>query len=96
MQITLTSQQSKALESLSQQGGYASLEEAIDTALLLLADKVTGHSSTESPEYLAWAEQTRLKIEEGVSAVEQGAVFNAEDVLAQLRHKVKAARSASA
>ena len=96
MQITLSSQQSKALESLWQQGGYASLEDAIDMALLLLADEVTKQSSTNSPEYLAWAEQTRLKIEEGISAVEQGAIFEAEDVLAQLRNKVKAARSASA
>ena len=30
MQITLSSQQSKVLESLSQQGGYASLEDAIE------------------------------------------------------------------
>jgi antitoxin ParD1/3/4 len=95
MQITLSSQQSKALEALSRQGGYTSLEDAIDTALLLLADEVTSHSSTESPEYLAWAEQTRQKIEEGVSAVNQGAVLDAADVLAQLREKVKAARSAS-
>ncbi len=95
MQITLSSQQSKALESLSQYGGYASLEDAIDVALLLLADEVTRQSPTESPEYLSWAEQTRLKIDEGVKAVEQGAVFDAEDVLAQLRNKVEAARSAS-
>jgi antitoxin ParD1/3/4 len=95
MQITLSSQQSKALEALSQQGGYASLEDAIDTALLLLADEVTSHSSTESPEYLVWAEQTRQKVEEAVSAVKQGAVFDAGDVLAQLRKKVEAARSAS-
>lgn len=96
MQITLTLQQSKALESLSQQGGYSSLEDAVDTALLLLADEVTKQSPTESPEYLAWVEQTRLKVEEGVSAVEQGAVFEVEDVLTQLRNKVKAAKSASA
>jgi antitoxin ParD1/3/4 len=95
MQITLSSQQSKALEALSQQGGYTSLEDAIDTALLLLADEVTSYGSMESPKYLAWAEQTRQKIEEGVSAAKQGAVFDAADVLAQLREKVKAARSAS-
>ena len=96
MQITLSSQQSKALESLSQHGGYASLEDAIDTALLLLADEVTSQGSTESPEYLAWVEETRLKIEDGVRATEERAVFNAEDVLTRLRSKVKAARSASA
>ena len=41
MQITLSSQQSKILEALSQQGGYFSLEDAIDTALVLLADEIT-------------------------------------------------------
>lgn len=101
MQITLSSQQSKALVSLSQHGGYQSLEEAIDVALLLLADEVSkqgqlpeqGHM--ESAEYLTWVEQTRLKIEEGVAAAEQGAVFDAETVMARLRNKVNAARSAS-
>lgn len=96
MQITLSSQQSKALETIFQQGGYSSLEDAIDMALLLLADEVTSQTSAESPEYLAWVEQTRLKIEEGVRAAERGDVFEADDVLAQLRNKVEAARSASA
>ncbi len=96
MQITLSSQQSKALELLSQQGRYASLEEAIDTALVLLADEVTQQNSAEFPEYLAWVEQTRLKIEEGVRAAEQGSILEADDVLTRLRSKVEAARSASA
>ena len=95
MQITLSSQQSKALESLSQSGGYTSLEDAIDTALLLLADEITQQNPTESPEYLNWVEQTRLKIDEGIKAVEQGNVLEVEDVIARLRNKVKAARSDS-
>ncbi|MDF5719249.1 MAG: hypothetical protein PUP91_01895 [Rhizonema sp. PD37] len=45
MQITLSSQQSQILESLSQQGGYSSIEEAIDTDLLLLADEIMQQSS---------------------------------------------------
>lgn len=96
MQITLSSQQSKALESLAQHGGYASLEDAIDTALILLADEITQHSSAETPEYLTWVEQTRLKIEAGERAAEQGAVLDASDVLTRLRDKVESARSASA
>ena len=94
MQITLSTQQSQVLESLSQQGGYASIEDAIDTALVLLADEVTQKDSEETPEYLAWVEQTRLKIEEGVKAVEQGDVLEADVVLARLRSKVEAARAA--
>ena len=50
MRITLSSQQSKALESLSQRGGYPSLEDAIDAALLLLADEVMQRDLAETPE----------------------------------------------
>ena len=50
MQITLSSQQSKILESLCQQGGYLSLEDAIDNALVLLADEIKSHNSEEKPE----------------------------------------------
>ncbi|MBD2570419.1 MULTISPECIES: type II toxin-antitoxin system ParD family antitoxin [Nostocaceae] len=96
MQITLSSQQSQILESLSQQGGYASLEDAIDTALILLADEIIQQDSDETPEYLAWVEQTRLKIEEGVQASERGDVLDADVVLARLRNKVEAAKAALA
>ena len=94
MQITLSTQQSQILESLSQQGGYASIEDAIDTALVLLADEVRQQDSEETPEYLAWLEQTQLKIEAGVQAAEQGDVLDADIVLARLRSKVEAARAA--
>jgi antitoxin ParD1/3/4 len=96
MQITLSAQQSRILESLSQQGGYASLEDAIDTALLLLADEITQQSPEATPDYLAWVEQTRLKIDAGLKAAEQGDVLEVGDVIARLRHKVNAARAASA
>jgi len=96
MQITLSSQQSQVLESLSQQGGYASVEDAIDTALVLLADEIIQQDSEETPEYLAWLEETRLKIEEGVQAAARGDVLDATEVLAQLRSKVAAAKTALA
>lgn len=95
MQITLNSQQSKILESLCQQGGYATVEEALDTALVLLADEITKQDLEETPEYLAWVEQTRLKIEEGVQAAARGDVLEAAEVLERLRGKVEAARKAS-
>lgn len=96
MQIILSTQQSQVLESLSQQGGYATIEDAIDTALVLLADEITQQNLEETPEYLAWVEQTRLKIEEGVQAAERGDVLDADVVLARLRSKVEAAKAASA
>ena len=95
MQITLSSQQSKILESLSQQGGYRSLEDAIDTALILLADEITSHNSEEKPEYLSWVERTRLKIEEGIQASAQGEVLEINEVLSRLRNKVATAKAAS-
>ena len=95
MQITLNSHQSQILETLSQQGGYTSLEDAIDTALILLADEITPKNVEETSEYLAWIEQTRLKIEEGLQAAKQGDFLEVTDVLARLRDKVEQARTNS-
>lgn len=95
MQITLSSHQSQILQSLALQGGYASLEDAMDTALVLLADEIVQQKSDATPEYLAWVEQTRLKIEQGIQAAEQGDVLDADVVLARLRSKVEAAKSTS-
>jgi DnaJ-domain-containing protein 1 len=96
MQITLSAQQSKILELLSQQGGYASLEDAIDTALVLLADEVSQQDPDTNPDYLAWVEQTRLKLDAGIRAAEQGNVLGADDVLTRLRQKVSSAKATSA
>jgi hypothetical protein len=96
MQIILNSQQSQILESLSRQGGYVSIEDAINTALVLLADEITSANLEETPEYLGWVEQTRLKIEEGVLAAAQGDVLEVTEVLTRLRNKVEAARTKSA
>ena len=95
MQITLSSQQSKILESLLQPGRYHSLEDTIDTALVLLADEITSHNSEEKPEYLSWVERTRLKIEEGIQASAQGEVLEINEILSRLRNKVETAKAAS-
>jgi antitoxin ParD1/3/4 len=95
MQIILNSQQNKILESLSQQGGYASPEEALDNALALLADEVGQQNLEVTPDYLAWVEQTRIKIDEGIQASEQGDVLEADVVIARLRQKVNAAKTAT-
>ncbi|GAB4302526.1 MAG: hypothetical protein Fur0025_43380 [Oscillatoriaceae cyanobacterium] len=67
----------------------------MDTALVLLADEIVQQKSDATPEYLAWVEQTRLKIEQGIQAAEQGDVLDADVVLARLRSKVEAAKSTS-
>lgn len=85
MQITLNPEQSQMLESLSQQGGYLSIEDAIDTALVLLADQITSANSEETPEYLGWVEQTQLKIEVGLQAAAHGDVLDVTEVLTRLQ-----------
>jgi antitoxin ParD1/3/4 len=96
MQITLSTQQSKILESLSQQGGYPSLEDALEAALMLLADEIAQQNPNTTPDYLAWIEQTRLKIDAGLQSAEQGDLLEVDTVLARLRQKVNAAKAASA
>ncbi|MGA9382084.1 MAG: hypothetical protein WBV73_25265 [Phormidium sp.] len=92
MQITLSQEQTQILETLVKQGQYSSLEEAINTALLLLIDDLTQSHTNNNPNYLAWVEETRKKIDIAREQAQRGEVLNAEDVLAQLRDKVKKAR----
>lgn len=96
MQITLSTQQSKIIEALSRQGQYASLEVAIDAALLLLAEKLTEQNTDLDPDYLAWMEETRLKIDEGAQDVEAGRLVDIGAVLSQLQNKVQLAQAESA
>jgi antitoxin ParD1/3/4 len=92
MQITLSQEQTQVLEALVKHGRYSSLEEAINTALLLLIDDVNLSDDDNSPNYLAWAEVTRKKINLAREQAQRGEVLNVEDVLIQLRDKVKKAR----
>ncbi len=63
MQITLSQEQTQVLQALVKHGQYPSLEEAINTALLLLIDDVTLPDDDNSANYLAWAQETRNKID---------------------------------
>jgi antitoxin ParD1/3/4 len=96
MQITLSQAQTHALETLIKQGQYSSPEAALDAALLLLIDEATLPNADNSPEYLAWAEATRRKIDNAQKQAQQGEVLEADMVLAQLRAKVQAAKEAVA
>ncbi len=92
MQITLSQEQTQVLEALVKHGQYPSLEEAINTALLLLIDDVTLSDDANSPNYLAWVQETGKKIDLAREQAQRGELLNADDVLAQLRDKVKKAR----
>jgi antitoxin ParD1/3/4 len=92
VQITLSQSQSEVLETLVKQGQYPSLEEAINTALLLLIDDVALPDADRSPEYLVWAEATRKKIDIAREQAQRGEVLEANVVLAQLRAKMQSAK----
>ncbi len=92
MQITLSQEQTHVLEALVKYGQYSSLEDALNTALLLLIDDVALSNANDSPDYLAWVNATRQKINLAQEQAKRGEVLNAEDVLAQLRNKVQQAR----
>jgi antitoxin ParD1/3/4 len=92
MQITLSQEQSQVLEALVKHGQYPSLEAAINTALLLLIDDVTLSDDANSSNYLEWVQETRKKIELAQEQAQRGELLAADDVLAQLRDKVKKAR----
>jgi antitoxin ParD1/3/4 len=72
------------------------VEDAINTALLLLADELGQQNPEATPGYLAWVEQTRLEIDKGLQAAEQGEVLEADVAIARLRQKVNAAKPTSA
>jgi Arc/MetJ-type ribon-helix-helix transcriptional regulator len=94
MQIILSQEQTQVLEALVRHGKYPSIEEAINTALLLLIDDVDQADANDSPEYLAWVQATQQKINLAREQAQRGEVLNAEDILTQLRKKVQQAREA--
>ncbi|MGD1852064.1 MAG: hypothetical protein ACFCBU_16255 [Cyanophyceae cyanobacterium] len=96
MQITLSQEQSRILESLSRQGKYTSLETAIDAALLLLAEQLTDAEQSLDPEYIAWMEETRLKLDTGMDDIEAKRTVELDTVLMQLQEKVSKAQAESA
>ncbi|MGD2180490.1 ribbon-helix-helix domain-containing protein [Lusitaniella coriacea] len=92
MQITLSQEQTQVLETLVKQGKYPSLEEAVNTALLLLVETADLPNGDNSSEYVAWLDATRQKINAAREQAERGEVLEAEVVLAQLRAKVQNAK----
>ncbi len=95
MKITLSQAQTQVLETLVKQGQYPSLEEALNTALLLLIDDAGLPDSDRSPQYLIWAEATRRKIDIAREQVQRGEVLEVDVVLSQLRAKVQTAKESA-
>lgn len=96
MEINLSQTQTQVLKTLIQQGRYSSVEDALDMALLLLLEETAPQTFGDRPDYIAWADETRRKIETAREQVERGEVFDVEDVLDRLRDKVQKAREMQA
>lgn len=92
--MNLTPQQTQILHTLTNHGGYASLEVTLDAALLALAEQITPQSSLNNPAYQAWLEETRRKLEVGRQAADQDELLDVADVIEKLSAKIAAARSA--
>ncbi|MDJ1173035.1 hypothetical protein [Roseofilum capinflatum] len=92
MMIALSEEQTQVLTLLVKQGRYASLQEALDAALILLVDETELEEPENNSQYLQWLEHTRQKLEEGLEQSKRGDVLDGETVIAQLRQKVLSAR----
>lgn len=92
MMIALSEEQTQVLTLLVKQGRYASLQESLDAALILLVDETELEELEDNPQYLQWLEHTRQKLEEGLEQSKRGDVLDGETVIAQLRQKVLSAR----
>lgn len=57
-----------------------------------MIDDLTLSDNSNNPNYLAWVQETRKKIDIAREQAQRGELLNADDVLAQLRDKVKKAR----
>ena len=88
MAVTLSAEQTYLLTLLVQQGRYPSLQDALDTALMLLVDETELEAPEDNPQYFQLLEQTRNQVEEGLAQLERGEVLDGETVIAQLRQKV--------
>ena len=82
MNIILSPQQEKFIQSQIAKGKYTNMEEVIDSALKLL----------EKQDYEQWLDETRQKVQVGLEQLEKGEKVDGEIVIAQLKAKFKQMR----
>ncbi len=82
MNIILSPQQEKFIQSQISQGKYTNMEEVIDSALKLL----------EKQDYEQWLDETRQKVQVGLEQLEKGEKIDGEIVIAQLKAKFQQMR----
>ncbi|MGD1702608.1 ribbon-helix-helix domain-containing protein [Dapis sp. BLCC M229] len=79
MNIILTPEQEKFLQSQINKGRYTNIQQAIDVALKLL--------EKQEQDYQEWLDETRAQVKVGLEQLERGEKVDGEIVIAQLKQK---------
>ena len=84
MNITLSPEQEKFIQSQIARGKYTNIQQVIDSALKLL--------EKQDQNYEQWLDETRQKVKVGLEQLERGDKGDGEVVIAQLEAKFKRMR----
>ncbi len=84
MSITFSLEQEQIIQVLLATGRFNSVDEVIQTALRLLAEETLSDQ--------AWLEETRTKIDEGISSLQRGEGIDGETFVNQLLTQLKQAK----
>ena len=84
MNITLSPEQEKFIQSQIARGKYTNIQQVIDSALKLL--------EKQDQNYEQWLDETRQKVKVGLEQLERGDKVDGEVVIAQLEAKFKRMR----
>lgn len=84
MNISLSPEQEKFVESQIAKGKYANTQQVVDSALKLL--------EKEEQSYQKWLDETRQKVVVGLKQLERGEKVDGEVVIAQFEEKFKQMR----
>ena len=79
MNITLSPEQEKFIQSQIARGKYTNIQQVIDSALKLL--------EKQDQNYEQWLDETRKKVQVGLEQLERGDKVDGEIVIAQLEAK---------
>ena len=84
MNITLSPEQEKFIQSQIARGKYTNIQQVIDSALKFL--------EKQDQNYEQWLDETRQKVKVGLEQLERGDKVDGEVVIAQLEAKFKRMR----
>ncbi|GGA02665.1 type II toxin-antitoxin system ParD family antitoxin [Okeania sp. KiyG1] len=84
MNIILSPEQEKFIQSQINKGRYTNIQQAIDVALKLL--------EKQEQDYQEWLDETRAQVKVGLEQLERGEKVDGEIVIAQLKQKFQRLR----